>query len=74
MKNEKRPTNEQLLEQDRQAAIDDAVSDCASLARLIANELSRETWNRPDREVETLQFLSKKLSEQVEELQVCTSY
>lgn len=74
MKSDKRPTNEQLMEQDRQAAIDDAVSDCVSLARLIANELSRDTWSRPDRDVEILQFLSKKLNEQVEELQACTTY
>lgn len=73
MDKDRKPTSQELIDLDRRAAIDEAVGDLASISRLIAQELSRDVWNRPDRDIDTLKFLSKKLSEQTDELEVCTT-
>jgi len=71
MKSNQCPSNRQMQEADRANAIDEAVNDCACIARLISNELARDIWNVQDQELEALHYLSRKLAGQIEELKAC---
>ena len=65
-----RPNWKAIQDQERQAAIDEAIGDCTCVARLIVNELGRDAWNIPNQDVETLHFLARQMVENLQELEV----